>query len=606
MSIGISPCPGCGTLLLDDTVECHRCHHVFDRQRADELALQDLPTDNAVIQDLGVCHNCGEAVRSGLVRCWNCAVFLRADIQAAFDVRQGEQSGLNPVDRNPQSRSMLKALPHTASSMSETDKNAQLAAYAASRNGHGSAPGAKSGQLAESGDNLPVAADDDDDFELSGDIFLAEDTSTEQLSPPSGASLIPYIPLMEIPQESATPPVTDEPKVLGFQTPLQDSPVASEPVTSGPAEHSPTTGESIGTPETGEDSGPGEELSEDDILLQIALTEEKEELEQASNPRKRGFVTSCDAGCKVRVMDHHRGKVGKCPKCGARLAVPLRKTTGAGAEEEAPLDPPVSFAPLGKFVHVMQDVQLHTVARGKLKLKAGAHTKDFALIDLAIDPQTLVMLSWPKGTLLKPTTKKIPEFRATLKSKLIAKPDETDLSPAQVTAAPLSPESLAIVQPTVPGGNETLTGLPVFGEGRIAVEILNPDEKSPQQFLTFNLSQFRQFAQAIRQGTSWTNFAEGSGIPLSSELATLSCHYNETPVLELQQVAYFQNDKSFTLQLTGYRCQSCGLVVSEDGRKKEKIGGKTPASIKSAKCPKCQKPFGLGPLYTLQRGKAKA
>jgi hypothetical protein len=604
MSIGISPCPGCGTLLLDDTVECHRCHHVFDRERAEELAIQPLPTDKAVIEDLGSCHNCGEAVRSGLVRCWNCGVFLRADIQAAFDERQNDQrSPATPLDRNPQSRSMLKAEPHTPASLSEIDKNAQLAAYYAQRNGHGveagASPDISDQPLADATGADLSAEDDEDDFELSGDIFLTEATITSEPMPlaiplvneTSGDTFaLSEIPRMEL--ESVNGSTMEE---LIETIPMM-------PLGGSGAETSPLE-ELIGTPEVSDASHPAEEMSEDDLLLHIALSEEKEEQELALKPRKKGFVTTCEAGCKVRVLDHHRGKVGKCPKCGAKLVVPLRKTTNAGAEEEIPLDPPINLEGVGKFVHIIQDVALHTIARGKLKLKAAAHAKDFSLIDLAIDPQALVLLEWPKGTLLKPTAKKIPEFRAALKSRLMAKKDETDLSPATITVVPTAAESIAIVQPTIAGGNESLQSTAVFGEGRIALELISAEEGAPQKFLSFSLSQFRTLAKAIREGTSWTNFAEGSGIPLQSEQSTLACHYLETPVFELQQLPYYQTDKDFTLEVSGYRCQSCGLVVSENGRKKEKIGDKTPASIKSAKCPKCQKPFGYGPLYTLKRGR---
>ena len=41
-------------------------------------------------------------------------------------------------------------------------------------------------------------------------------------------------------------------------------------------------------------------------------------------------------------------------------------------------------------------------------------------------------------------------------------------------------------------------------------------------------------------------------------------------------------------------------MVSEDSRKKEKIGGKTGRGIAKAKCPKCEKKFGDISLYSLQ------
>ena len=51
------------------------------------------------------------------------------------------------------------------------------------------------------------------------------------------------------------------------------------------------------------------------------------------------------------------------------------------------------------------------------------------------------------------------------------------------------------------------------------------------------------------------------------------------------------------LVLIGRRCQKCGLVVSEESRRKEKIGGKSDASVAKALCPKCKAKFGNINLY---------
>jgi hypothetical protein len=42
----------------------------------------------------------------------------------------------------------------------------------------------------------------------------------------------------------------------------------------------------------------------------------------------------------------------------------------------------------------------------------------------------------------------------------------------------------------------------------------------------------------------------------------------------------------------GHKCEKCGLIVSEDSRKKEKVGGKSPDSVAKAKCPKCKQKMG--------------
>jgi hypothetical protein len=65
---------------------------------------------------------------------------------------------------------------------------------------------------------------------------------------------------------------------------------------------------------------------------------------------------------------------------------------------------------------------------------------------------------------------------------------------------------------------------------------------------------------------------------------------------------YYQPEPNeFPLELTGWRCGQCSLVVSEDARKKEKIGGLNGKGIAKAKCPKCGGKFGSHPLYQVAR-----
>ena len=55
----------------------------------------------------------------------------------------------------------------------------------------------------------------------------------------------------------------------------------------------------------------------------------------------------------------------------------------------------------------------------------------------------------------------------------------------------------------------------------------------------------------------------------------------------------------FYVILVGYRCGNCGIEISEDARKKEKIGGSNGKGIAKAKCPKCKGKMGSHPLYSL-------
>src|SRR5262245_53219044 len=92
MSISIAACPKCGTFLLSDTAQCHRCRHVIHPDQASNYRDSSLPTDAAIQQDMERCRQCREACRKGLVRCWSCGAFTRPEIEAAYyRLLQGHQ-----------------------------------------------------------------------------------------------------------------------------------------------------------------------------------------------------------------------------------------------------------------------------------------------------------------------------------------------------------------------------------------------------------------------------------------------------------------------------------------------------------------------------------
>ena len=68
---------------------------------------------------------------------------------------------------------------------------------------------------------------------------------------------------------------------------------------------------------------------------------------------------------------------------------------------------------------------------------------------------------------------------------------------------------------------------------------------------------------------------------------------------ELNQLNYYQADPTFTLEVTGWRCAGCKIVVSEAARAEAKLGGANGKGIAKAKCPKCTQKMGNQPLYQL-------
>ena len=84
MSVSIVSCPSCKSLILSDTIQCPTCQHVKKPEKA-AVVVQDLPAVERAASDLIPCPDCGEEVRSGLVRCWRCGGFLRGEIAESYE-----------------------------------------------------------------------------------------------------------------------------------------------------------------------------------------------------------------------------------------------------------------------------------------------------------------------------------------------------------------------------------------------------------------------------------------------------------------------------------------------------------------------------------------
>jgi hypothetical protein len=151
-----------------------------------------------------------------------------------------------------------------------------------------------------------------------------------------------------------------------------------------------------------------------------------------------------------------------------------------------------------------------------------------------------------------------------------------------------------IVQPSVPGEESLFADVPVFGKGRIAIRVAAADGTADRAYLSFTLSQFREFSQLLTESFGLADYGTGTSIPLTDTITDATCHYSEAVLHALapERLEYYQSDPAIKLVVLGRRCATCGLVVSEDSRKKEKIGGASDASVAKAKCPKCKSKFG--------------
>lgn len=519
------------------------------------------------------CPLCNEMVRTGLVRCWNCGSFMREDIAEAYRKMQE-----NPA---PMIFSQLPDETEEAESASEADSRHSTATMTSYSNR------------------------DDDDFELDQSIAVTEYEASDddfQLTGEmeSGENDQATIPLAR--EESA-----EEAKQNSDPAPEEEAPAsedkAAKKVSEAPAEdHSVATG--------------------GDVLLNVAMEEEREEKKRrkgAGRRRRRrtgktegGIVVYCPNGHRIRVREEYRGSAGKCPACNVMYLVPLAaekpedqpsETDGdaAAASEDGAAD----GLNTGAYLSWFQDVQLHAVDPTKLKLKPNSLEKAFTTVDLFISPEKMLMLGLLKsGRPGKKTKAKQDEARAEIAQHLREEKDEAEIPSFSVQSINGDQmQTLRVAFPTMYDHESVFAGVPVFGKGRIAIALPKQEDAKENQYLTFSLTEYRKFAEALSELYSINNLGQDSGIPMTDQINTVTCHYSEEAfeALDNESLDYYEADPAIELTLVGRQCQACQLIVSEDSRKKEQIGGKTGKGIAKAKCPKCTEKFGNISLWQITK-----
>ncbi|MDB5336086.1 MAG: hypothetical protein JWN70_1705 [Planctomycetaceae bacterium] len=350
-----------------------------------------------------------------------------------------------------------------------------------------------------------------------------------------------------------------------------------------------------------------------DALLAAAIEEEKDYAKiRKAGGRKRAnvdapppgsFVVYCPNGHRVQVFERHRGRAGRCPSCKAVFFVPLilGAPEGAAATPEVPTGPQRFEA--GDYTDWMFELRLHTVSPLKLKLKPGAMAAEYDVADIAFSEQDMLvaMVFKRAGTFAAmQEKKKKPATRIAVADFLQTKKPVSGLPvPFQTLVTASDASQLKIVQPAIPGEESIFAGIPVFGPGRIVVRLPAALDGGSRAYLSFSLSEFREFARLLEKVFGIVNFGQELGIPLTDSISTYKCHYSENELATLDNADFYLPDPALKPVILGYQCAGCGLTVSEDSRKKEKIGGKNEASIAKATCPKCKKKFGHIPLYGL-------
>jgi hypothetical protein len=588
MSVSIIACPSCKSLVLPDTAQCPNCSFVFDEKRATEPAA----TGRVEAPDEEIpCPGCNELVKKGLVRCWNCGTFMQSHIAEQYK------------------RMQISPPKVIYSAVDESDD-----------------PNAFSGTVTDSGrlvDGAPPPdshlSGADDGFEVDDGGMTDPDEGDFDLGtaePPSAQNeIVQSAPVYALkPEEPKEAAKSSRPGAAGKAAKAE---VAAPATTKKAPDSRPEFSNEFENRFGGDDPA-----THGEGLLRVALAEEAEtgsrkRLQKVSEgPGKSGFSVYCPNGHCIQVQERHRGRTGRCPRCREVYFVPAGHWDEEKAllEDEAKKSAAITAAisandskgdqgieiSAGEFTRWMLDCHFHAVDLTKLKLKPGSLLKDFQEADVAFAPDGFLTVILSKGGLLGGGDKKKLAARDAVVHHLSEGKAKQELPcgahyffPAAVVP------QLRIVQPILSAEHSMFAGVPVFGEGRIALRLPKQDESPNPQFLSFSLSEFRRFAKIIEEFYGVPGLGIDSGVPLDDIYSDRQCHFSNQPLRILENIEFYKDDPGFKLKIIGYKCAGCGLVVSEESREKEQIGGKGAKKIAKAKCPKCKKPFGDLPQYAL-------
>ncbi len=588
---------------MADTGQCPACRHVLDESKLESVDV--LPDDNvfstgAIIE----CPKCSEFNGFGLVRCWSCGGFLRPEIEALYNrmLADREKVEYQPL---PEIDDAGQIVPASEDVVTSEESNALVLPIEGDTK-HGELDNEKDfdldpefAEFVESDPEDEVGLPIHDEVETSAtETSESEEEATYSLS--AGAE-------EEYKTDESAAESTDEAKT-------EDAGESSDSMAEAKSE---TESESKDTQPTSDVSH--SEATGGDVLFEIALEEEQESVKQR------------------RLAREQRKKRGRRPgqqagKPGPQQKRPIATKKPAKRAKVAPR----------KFPMWLNDVHLHEADVKKIKPKVGSLATQFKEVDVGLSSEQMILAGLLKtGGLfsrgggdkekvrqdfrkfLETAPTKPPEPPAEEKAaeekpaedteaaakskdekkKAKGKPDKKDESEFpigfRVSVTPEDVQKLKVVYPAPYIHESTFAGAPVFGEGRIGVVLPGEDAKS--QFLSFVLTEFRRFSGGLRKLYGVKDLGLVEGVPLSDKTEKVQCHYSEDEfeVLDGETIPFYETDPKMNLELVGRKCENCGLVVSEDARRKEKIGGLNGKGIAKAKCPKCEKKFGSTSLYRI-------
>lgn len=560
MSSVIRSCPGCKSLLLSDTAQCPECGHVFyERKDSATSAIVDVGSMKTTSL-VDPCPHCGEMVRTGLVRCWSCNGFMREDIAARY----------RDMNSTPQ-QIIYSTIPLEL----RTD-------YLPARNE------TVKGEIPRAYDAL--------DFELADGV--------------AGTSADSAQAEFELDADPMTPPARTvgaaNPTASQARSAPADGPDKPQNKTPGgkPTTTEKTDAADAAPAETSASKSGAKGNADDYDLLSIAMQEEREVRkrrgEKIAERQRKMMLMPCVCGAWIRVSEDQAGKVVRCRQCKNPVSVPHIRRKAEKKE-----DKPVVAKLAVKWI---ENVRFFRIAPTSIVLKPGSVADKFVDADLAVTDSQIAVIAFTgadkkkRGLLGKAPKVDRAEQRKQIREQIVAVSDFSKLTDVEVhlISAEQVPE-IRLVQPILKAHESMFAGVPVFGDGRIAIFLPIASDGGLQAYCSQSLTTLRALQEVLKTNFKLELPATENGVPDSDKSDNLICFINQSRVESVRGLIYYQQDPAYELELSGYRCKSCTAVISEEGRKKNKLGGANGKGIAKAKCPKCSGKMGEELLYRIKK-----
>ena len=611
MDVALRDCPACNAVVMGDETKCPDCGAELPA-----LAVPPVPPATPVVTGGGrpgggsretPCPQCGMMLPQGVLRCRDCGAYLTLEIEQAAMARMASRMyagrttpGFSlPIQTYTPAESGFATLaddddfdlnPDIGFSEGGEDEGTHDVALAPLKELDSGLPdlGGDTFALKETGDELEAP--------LLKPIAETPAVRADLAEPEEDESDLDFIPVAGVPLEQQASPRAEAPSKI----PATDDaiPVVGEAV--------PTANVAAAVPTHSENPG-------GDALLNTALQEQQESADRAKSGRRRRsqsavlapgrFLVYCPKGHRIQVQERHRGRTGRCPNCKTIFFVPSADSSaitgdaalavaGEGAEPETPAAPSVGYT------QWITDVLIHRVVPQKLKLTPGSLVAEGFPADLGISADHLLVAVLFKGggpfRAMQEPKQKAANRKAMLEHFASGKALVELKLPEQLSLSGSQLQQLKIAQPTVPGQESLFADVPVFGEGRIGLRLPALDTATEKGYLSLGLSQFRALSESLGEVYGLRDLGAGTNIPLEDEFEEFTCHYSESKFQAIPESVwpYYKADTARPAVVLGHKCEKCGLIVSEDSRKKEKVGGKSPDSVAKAKCPKCKQKMG--------------